>query len=297
MVEADGSRIIYIIETFRPKQWIKNLLIFAGLVFSQNLFNLEKFLHSFFAFCIFCIVSGVIYTINDIADMPYDRLNPLKSKRPIASGKISVSYAKLVVAIALPLSLILSYMLDYKFFWIVTVYISLQILYTFYTKNIPILDVISISFGSVLRVVGGTVVIDVSISHWLFICTILLALVLALSKRRYELVFSDNSLRPYRKVLEDYNLQLLDQMIAITTSAVLITYSLYTMSYETVERFGSDNLVFTVPFVLYGIFRYLYLVYKKGLGESPEGIFLLDKPLMIDITLWIIMVLVIIYLI
>lgn len=294
-MEVNSSRIIYIIETFRLRQWIKNLLIFAGLIFSQNLFNPEKFLHSFLAFCIFCIVSGIVYTINDIIDLPYDRVNPLKSKRPIASGKLKVSLAKLIVSILLPLSLIFSYILDFRFFLVVAIYISLQILYTFYLKNIPILDVISISLGSVLRVIGGTVVIDVSISHWLFICTILLALLLAFSKRRYELVLLENNLASRRKVLEDYNLQLLDQMIAVTTASVLITYSLYTMSYETIEKFGSDNLVFTVPFVLYGIFRYLYLVYKKGFGESPEGIFILDKSLMIDIILWIIVVLVIIY--
>lgn len=291
----DKLALIYIIETFRPRQWVKNILIFAGLIFSKNLFNLEKFLSSFLAFLIFCLVSGIVYTINDIIDLPYDKINPLKRKRPLASGRLKIFYAKLAVAILLPLSLAVSYLFNYKFFLIVIGYILLQTLYTLYIKNLPILDILSISFGSLLRVIAGTVVIDVSISSWLIICTLLLALLLALSKRRYELVTLNIALESKRKVLKDYDLQLLDQMITITTASVLITYSLYTMSQETIERFGTSNLVFTVPFVLYGIFRYLYMVYKKGFGESPEGAFLADKPLMIDVILWIIMVFVIIY--
>lgn len=291
----DKLALIYIIETFRPRQWVKNILIFAGLIFSKNLFNPEKFLSSFLAFLIFCLVSGIVYTINDIIDLPYDKINPLKRKRPLASGRLKIFYAKLAVAILLPLSLAVSYLFNYKFFLIVIGYILLQTLYTLYIKNLPILDILSISFGSLLRVIAGTVVIDVSISSWLIICTLLLALLLALSKRRYELVTLNIALESKRKVLKDYDLQLLDQMITITTASVLITYSLYTMSQETIERFGTSNLVFTVPFVLYGIFRYLYMVYKKGFGESPEGAFLADKPLMIDVILWIIMVFVIIY--
>lgn len=290
----DKSSIIYIIETLRPRQWVKNFLIFAGLIFSQNLFNPEKFLYSLLAFLLFCLVSGIVYTVNDIIDLPYDKVNPLKSKRPLASGRLKVSYARLAVAILLPLSLIGSYLLHRRFFMVVAGYILLQILYTLYIKDIPILDVLSISFGSLLRVVAGTVVIDVSISSWLIICTILLALLLALSKRRYELInLEDAGVK--RKVLKDYDLQLLDQMINITTSSVLIAYTLYTMSQRTIERFDTSDLLFTVPFVLYGLFRYLYLIYRRGFGESPEEAFIIDKPLMIDIILWIIMVFVIIY--
>lgn len=292
----DDSLLTNIIKSLRPRQWIKNLLIFAGLIFSQNLFNIHMVSETILAFFIFCIVSGAIYILNDIIDLPFDRINPLKAKRPLASGKLSVTCAKLTVSVLIPLSLLGAYLLNHRFFIVVLSYIVLQVLYSFYLKNIPILDIFSISFGSVLRVIAGTVVINVSISSWLLICTILLALLLALSKRRYELTVFDEDARSKRKVLGEYTPYLLDQMISVVTSSVLITYSLYTMSQETVERFGNRYLVVTVPFVLYGIFRYLYLIYRKGLGDSPEGIFLLDRPLLIDIVLWIISVLLVIYL-
>lgn len=293
---SDDSVIVNIIKSLRPKQWVKNLLVFAGLVFSQNLFNIEMLLYTILVFFIFCIVSGAIYILNDIIDLPFDRANPLKAKRPIAGGRLKVSYAKLTVSILIPLSLLVSYLLNHKLFLVILSYIVLQVLYSLYLKNVPILDIFSISFGSVLRVVAGTVVINVTISSWLLICTILLALLLALSKRRYELVVFEKEAKSKRLVLEEYSPYLLDQMISIVTSSILITYSLYTMSQETIEKFGSRNLIFTVPFVLYGIFRYLYLIYKKGLGDSPEGIFLADKPLLIDIGIWILSVLVVIYL-
>lgn len=293
---SDDSVIVNIIKSLRPKQWIKNLLVFAGLVFSQNLFNTGMVLHTVSVFFIFCVVSGAIYILNDIIDLPLDRANPLKAKRPIAGGKLKVSYAKLTVSILIPVALLATYLLNHHLFLVVLSYVILQVLYSLYLKNIPILDIFSISFGSVLRVVAGTVVINVTISSWLLICTILLALLLALSKRRYELVVFEREAKNRRLVLEEYSPHLLDQMISIVTSSILITYSLYTTSQETIEKFGTRNLIFTIPFVLYGIFRYLYLIYKKGLGDSPEGIFLVDKPLLIDIGLWILSVLIVIYL-
>lgn len=293
---VDNSILFNIVKSLRPKQWIKNLLVFAGLVFSQNLFNLNALLVVIYAFFIFCIVSGAIYILNDIIDLPFDRVNPLKAKRPIAGGKLKVSHAKLSVYILLPLSLLFSYLLNYQFFIVVLSYVILQVFYSFYLKNIPILDIFAIALGSVLRVVGGTVVIDVTISSWLLVCTILLALLLALSKRRHELVSFEEDARNKRRVLGEYNTYLLDQMISVVTSSVLITYSLYTMSEETVEKFGTRDLVFTVPFVLYGIFRFLYLIYRKDLGDSPESLLLLDRPLLIDVSLWIITVLIVIYL-
>lgn len=292
----DEAVIVNIIKSLRPKQWIKNLLVFAGLVFSQNLFNLDPFLITVYAFFIFCVVSGSIYILNDIIDLPFDRFNPLKAKRPLASGKLKVSYAKLSISILIPLSLLFAYLLKYQFFLVVLSYVVLQIFYSFYLKNIPILDIFAIAFGSVLRVVGGAIVINVTISSWLLVCTILLALLLALSKRRYELVAFEEEAKSKRRVLGEYNTHLLDQMISVVTSSVLITYSLYTMSEETVTRFGTRDLIFTIPFVLYGIFRFLYLIYRKDLGDSPEGLLLLDRPLLINVSLWIITVLIVIYL-
>lgn len=292
----DDSVLFNIIESLRPRQWIKNLLVFAGLIFSQNLFHLDALLTTIYAFFIFCIVSGSIYILNDIIDLPFDRTNPLKAKRPLASGKLKVSYAKIAVLILIPISLLFAYLLNPRFFVVVLSYIVLQVSYSFYLKNIPILDIFAIALGSILRVVGGTVIINVSISSWLLVCTILLALLLALSKRRYELIIFEAEARNRRKVLAEYSTYLLDQMISVVTSSVLITYSLYTMSQETVERFGSRDLIFTIPFVLYGIFRFLYLVYRKDLGDSPEGLLLLDRPLLIDVSLWVVTVLVVIYL-
>ncbi|MBC7321050.1 decaprenyl-phosphate phosphoribosyltransferase [bacterium] len=292
----DDSVVVNIIKSLRPRQWIKNLLVFAGLVFSKNLFNLDAFFITVYAFFIFCVISGSIYILNDIIDLPFDRVNPLKAKRPIARGKLKVSYAKLTISILIPTFLLFAYLLNHQFFLVVLSYVILQGFYSLYLKNIPILDIFAIALGSVLRVVGGTVVINVSISSWLLVCTILLALLLALSKRRYELIAFEKDARNKRRVLAEYNTYLLDQMISVVTSSVLITYSLYTMSQETVERFGSRDLIFTVPFVLYGIFRFLYLIYRKDLGDSPEGLLLLDKPLLINVSLWVITVLVVIYL-
>ncbi|MCX7796906.1 MAG: decaprenyl-phosphate phosphoribosyltransferase [bacterium] len=293
---GNDSVVINVVKSLRPKQWIKNLLVFAGLVFSQNLFNLEAFLTTICAFFIFCLVSGSIYILNDIVDLPFDRANPLKAKRPLASGKLKITHAKLAVFILAPIALLFAYLLDYQFLLVVLLYIILQVFYSFYLKNIPIIDILVIALGSILRVIGGAIVINVTISSWLLICTILLALLLALSKRRYELVVFDEEARNKRNVLGEYNTYLLDQMISVVTSSVLIAYSLYTMSEETVERFGTRSLIFTVPFVLYGLFRFLYLIYRKDLGDSPEGLLLLDKPLLIDVSLWILTVLILIYL-
>jgi 4-hydroxybenzoate polyprenyltransferase len=297
-VYGDGysKSILFIVESLRPKQWIKNFLVFAGILFSKNLFNSPMLLDVISAFFIFCLSSGVIYIINDIADVEKDRLNPLKANRPIASGRLKVRDAKIVVAILLPICLVISYSMGLEFFLVVISYILLQILYSFYLKNIPILDIFSISLGSVLRVVGGVVVINVEISSWLFICTILLALFLAISKRRYELIALDQEAKNHRKVLAEYSPNLLDQMISVVTTSLLVTYTMYTISEETVTRFGTKYLVFTVPFVLYGIFRYLYLMYQKGFGGSPESAIISDRPLMINVILWIIIVLILIYL-
>ncbi|MGB9682325.1 MAG: decaprenyl-phosphate phosphoribosyltransferase [bacterium] len=288
--------ILAIIETLRPKQWIKNFLVFAGIIFSKNLFNVSMLLDVILTFFIFCLSSGIIYTINDMVDVEKDKSNPLKATRPIASGRLKIKDAKIVVAILLPICLAISYSMDVRFFLVVVLYIALQIFYSFYLKNIPILDIFSISLGSLLRVVGGVVVIGVDISSWLFICTILLALLLTISKRRYELIALDQEAKNHRMVLAEYSPHLLDQMLSIVTTSLLVTYIMYTISEETITRFGTKSLVFTTPFVLYGIFRYLYLMYQKDFGGSPESAIIFDRPLMINVALWIIIILILIYL-
>ncbi|MBU0897144.1 MAG: decaprenyl-phosphate phosphoribosyltransferase [Candidatus Omnitrophica bacterium] len=279
--------LILIWKSLRPRQWTKNLFIFAAVLFSQNIFNFPFLLKTIFPFFIFCFFSGCVYIINDLTDLEQDRHHPVKSQRPLASGKLKISYAIAALIILLPFLLGISYCLSHSFFWIVLIYFLLQLAYSFYLKDIVILDVFAIACGFVLRVVAGALVIDVEISSWLIICTILLALFLSLGKRRYELVALGEEASNHRNVLKKYSPYLLDQMISIVTAATVVAYCLYTVSEETIGKFGTRNLIFTVPFVLYGIFRYLYLIHQKNAGGSPENILVTDKPLMVGIFLWI----------
>jgi len=290
-----SKEAVYILQSLRPKQWTKNLFIFAGILFSQNLFKIELLLKTLWAFILFCILTGSVYIINDIVDREKDRLHPYKSKRPIASGKLTTSSALLSVFIFVPSSIFFSFILNKSFFLIALSYLILQVAYSFILKKIVILDVFAVSIGFVLRVIAGAVVINVEISSWLLICTILLALFLGLSKRRHELLVLEDGAERHRGVLNEYTPYLLDQMISVVTASTVIAYALYTMSESTIKRFGTKSLVFTVPFVLYGIFRYLYLIHQKGAGGSPETLIVTDKPLLIDIILWVITIGFIIY--
>ncbi len=275
-----------IIQSLRVKQWTKNLLIFAGILFSQNIFVPQMFLSVLCGFLVFCLLSGAVYILNDIADADRDRKHPVKCSRPIASGALSVKtavYAFIVIVVA---CLAASFYLGPYFFAAAVTYLFLQVAYSFLLKHVVILDVFTIAAGFVLRVIAGAVVIEVEISSWLIICTILLSLFLGFSKRRHELASMENGAHEHRKVLEDYSVYLIDQMISVVTASTVICYALYTMADETIAKFGTSNLIFTVPFVLYGIFRYLYLIHKKGEGGNPENILVTDVPLIIDIVLW-----------
>lgn len=290
-----GNIIEDIWESLRPNQWTKNLFIFAGILFSQNIFNFSLLLKVIFAFFIFCLVSGSGYILNDLVDLKQDRYHPVKSLRPLASGRLKKAYAISTLIIFIPFSLVVSYYLGKSFFLIVLVYLLLQAFYSFYLKYIVILDVFAIASGFVLRVIAGALVINVVISSWLVICTILLSLFLGLSKRRHELVAMEEEAQSHRKVLKEYSPYLLDQMISVVTASTVLSYTLYTMSEETIKKFGTRNLIFTIPFVLYGIFRYLYLIHKKGEGGDPENILITDKPLMIAIFLWVLTAGIILY--
>jgi len=270
----------------RPEQWTKNLFLFAALVFSGKLLEPNAALRSLNGFFIFCIASGSLYIINDIKDIHQDKKHPVKSKRPIPMGIISPSQAMGGALILLFISLIWAYQLNTVFFSITCIYIFIHFLYTFILKYIVILDVFGIATGFVIRVIAGATTIDVNVSSWLIICTILLSLFLALSKRRHEIVLLEKEAESHRKVLDLYTPYLLDQMISVVTASTLITYSLYTISPETVTKFGTKNLILTIPFVLYGIFRYLYIVHRVGGGGNPEKILLTDTPLLLCITLW-----------
>lgn len=287
--------ILAVIKSLRVQQWIKNFFVFAPLIFSQNVFNLPLLIKTVLAFVLFCILSGAAYLLNDIQDLNEDKLHPVKSKRPLASGKLEKKHAFFASLLLVLLGLTGAYFLNINFFVVLLVYFILQIAYSNWLKHVVIIDVFLIATGYFLRVIAGGLAISVQISPWLFICSILIALFLALSKRRHELVLLAKSAEIHRPILKEYTPQLLDQMIAVVTASTVVSYCLYTVSNETVEKFGTMNLLFTVPFVLYGIFRYLYLVHQKDEGGSPEALIIKDKPLLVDLFLWIATAMLILY--
>ena len=285
-----------IMQSMRPHQWTKNFFVYAALIFSQNILNLPLLLKTTIAFSAFCLISSALYIFNDLKDLEEDKLHPLKSKRPIASGKIKKSTAILMIVVLGLLGFSSALTLNKNYFIIILVYFLIQMAYSIKLKHIVILDVFVVALGFLIRVVAGGLAIEVSLSSWLLICTILLALFLALSKRRHELVLLEDVASDHRPILEEYSPYLLDQMIAVVTASTVIAYCLYTISEETVTKFGTTNLIFTVPFVLYGIFRYLYLIHQRSEGGSPEALIIKDKPLLIDIFLWIATAVIILYL-
>jgi 4-hydroxybenzoate polyprenyltransferase len=288
--------IIEIFKSLRPQQWIKNLFIFAPLIFSQNIFNRPLLFKPFAAFAAFCLVSSAHYIFNDLRDLEEDRRHPVKSKRPLASGRLRKGPAVGALAVIGAAGLALAASIDVPFLLMAAGYLVLQTAYSMWLKHVVILDVFVIAAGFLIRVVAGGLAIKVEISSWLLICTILLSLFLAMGKRRYELVLLDKDAASHRPILKEYNTYLLDQMISVVTASTLLAYCLYTISAETVAKFGTRNLIFTVPFVLYGIFRYLYLIHQKAEGGNAEKILLKDKPLILNILLYVLSVFLILYL-
>lgn len=284
-----------ILKSMRPHQWTKNFFVFAPLIFSENIFNFPLVLRSFFAFAIFCALTGAIYIFNDLRDVDEDRRHPAKSLRPIASGRLGKTPALTAFAFLCVLGLALSLLLSLNFFLLSLAYVLLQLAYSGWLKHIVILDVLLVAAGFLLRVIAGGVAIDVGLSEWLLICTFLLALFIALSKRRHELIFLEKDASSHRPSLKEYSPYLLDQMISVVTASTVMAYCLYTISEETIAKFGSSNLIFTVPFVLYGIFRYLYLIHQKNEGGSPEILLFKDRPFFLSILLWIFSAILILY--
>jgi 4-hydroxybenzoate polyprenyltransferase len=274
-------------QLLRPTQWSKNTVLFAALIFSKHLFVASDVAIVVAAFLCFCCVASGAYVMNDIRDCERDRQHPLKSRRPLPSGRVSRAAA---IAVALPLmatGLAGAFALGVGFGVLTAVYLALQAAYTFAFKDMVILDVMSIATGFVLRAVAGGVVIAVPVSPWLIICTFLLALFLGFSKRRHEIVLLDDRATEHRASLRDYSPYFLDQMIAVVTASTVVAYAIYTVSPEVREKLGTDRLYLTIPFVLYGIFRYLYLVHQREEGGNPTQLLLTDQPLLADVVLWI----------
>lgn len=285
-----------ILSALRPKQWTKNLVLFAGLIFSQNLGHPVLLLKTILAFLLFCLLSGAVYLFNDLADIERDRLHPQKKLRPVASGALPAKTALLLGLGLGVFSLAASFYVNFLFGLSALAYFVLMLLYSFVLKKLVIIDVFVIAAGFVLRAVAGAEAIAVPISEWLLICVILLALFLALAKRRQEQVHLTAEASGHRTVLTEYPQKFLDQMISVVTAAAVVCYSLYTLSPETTAKFGNSNLKYTIPFVLYGIFRYLYLIYRKEEGQSPELALLTDAWLLGDLALYVIAVWLAVYL-
>jgi 4-hydroxybenzoate polyprenyltransferase len=283
-----------IVVSMRPRQWVKNLFVFAGLIFSQRLFTASAWT-ALAGFAIFCALSGAIYLINDVADRERDRLDPRKRARPVAAGRLPVGVAVAAALVLIVGGLVSTAILSRAFLITALAYVVLLIAYSAWLKHIVIVDALVVAGGFVLRAVAGAVVIDVEMSGWLLICTILLALFLALGKRRYEYVALEQDAARHRPILAEYSPALLDQMIAVVTASTVTAYALYTMSPETVGKFHTRLLPATLPFVLYGIFRYLYLLYQRRLGGNPSELLLSDRALLINTVGWICAVLLIIY--
>ena len=286
----------YYLKALRPEQWSKNLIIFAGLLFAREFTNSALIFKAGIAFVLFCLASSAVYLINDLIDIERDRHHPQKSKRPIASGKIGKTEA---LSVSIPLMLISligsAVLLNEYFFTAVASYIVLNILYSLSLKKVVIIDVMSIAAGFVLRAVGGAVAINVEISAWLVACTTLLALFLGFGKRRQEIVLLEQNAAEHRGILDKYSVTFLDQLISIVTAATIIAYAFYTLSGDVKIKLGVRHLELTIPFVIYGIFRYLYLIHKKDAGGSPTRILYTDPPILICVLLWIASVLLLMY--
>jgi 4-hydroxybenzoate polyprenyltransferase len=275
-----------LVASLRPRQWTKNLLIFAGLIFSQGLHQPAMVARSILAFVIFCLLSGGVYLINDVMDAERDRAHPQKRHRPVASGRLSPRVALVVGAVLLVGVSAAGFLLSTKFGGVSVAYVVLLTAYSIAFKHVVIVDALIIAAGFVLRAMAGVVVLRIEMSYWLLLCTILLALFLTFGKRRHELLALEAGASNHRPILSEYSPQLLDQMIAVVTASTVMAYALYTMAPDTHARLGTTRLPFSIPFVLYGIFRYLYLLYRLDLGGNPSEHLLTDRALLIDIALW-----------
>ncbi len=287
--------ILPLMKAMRPVQWVKNVFVLAPIVFAEQLADPGLLAKVALAFIAFCFAASCIYLVNDLRDREEDRLHPLKKNRPIASGALPVPVAMAAAGVLGLLALGVSYSLNLTFLAILAVYIIINLLYSSWLKRKVILDVMAVSSGYVLRVMAGGAAIDVEVSKWLLLCSIFLALFLIFSKRRHELVFLAGDAASHRSVLSHYSPAFLDQMINVVTASTVVSYALYCVDQGTIDRFGTDNLIYTIPLVLFGIFRYLYLIYQQPEERNPTEALLSDMPFVVNVVLWGLLVLWIVY--
>jgi 4-hydroxybenzoate polyprenyltransferase len=284
-----------LVRSMRPKQWIKNVFVLAALVFAQKLRSPPHILTSIWAFASFCFLASAVYLINDCLDAGEDRLHPIKCKRPIAAGELGIPEA-LVAAFVLAFSSItIAYSIGLGFLLVLCTYLGLNLGYSLGLKHVVILDVMLVTAGFVIRAVAGAIALTVPMSHWLILCTTMVALFLAVTKRRQELLHLGDRAHKHRRSLSHYNVGFLDQMISVATSSTVISYALYTVSPEVVAKFGSDGMKWTIPFVLFGIFRYLYLIHVRHVPGDPTATLMGDVPSILNVVLWGMAVLLILY--
>ncbi len=284
----------HLLAAMRPNQWTKNVFIFAALVFDEKLFIPTYLVRVVAGFALFCLLSSTVYLINDLADMEKDWQHPKKRHRPLASGALSPNVAKVAAGVSPLIALPVSFWLSPAFGFIALIYLIINLAYSLGLKNLVILDVLIVAAGYVLRVAAGTVIIPVErFSPWLYVCTTLGALFISFAKRRHELLTLEASSGQHRASLEEYTQRLLDEMIVVTAATTIIAYSLYTFSAPNLPP--NHSMMLTIPFVLYGVFRYLYLIHVKNEGGNPDEIFLKDVPLLLDILLWGVAVVVVLY--
>lgn len=271
----------------RPKQWVKNFFLFAPLIFSKHLFDWSYVSLSLLGFAVFSVLSSVVYVMNDITDREADRLHPTKRNRPLASGAVSVGQASALAAVLFAVVVLLSGSLPLKFQILAAVYFVINTLYSFWLKRVTLVDVFIIAAGFMIRVVAGAFVIGVMVSHWLVLCTLFVSLFLAISKRRGELLLvQDAGGSSGRSVLKEYDLGFVDQLITIAAAGMAISYALYTVAERTVLVFGTENLIFTTVFVLFGIFRYLFLMKKRKIEDNPMTLLVTDGAMILNIIAW-----------
>ena len=278
----------------RPRQWTKNAFVFAALVFDEKLTQVPLLIETLAAFLFFCLISSTVYIVNDLADRERDQVHPTKRLRPLASGQLAPRFA---ISAAIGMAVIAlggSFAIRPELGWVVLAYLLLNLAYSFYLKNIVIVDVMSIAAGFVLRVVAGVVVVQVArFSPWLYVCTTLLALFVGLGKRRHELILLADNANSHRAILDHYTVPFLDQLISLVTSTTVVAYSLYTFSAPNLPP--NHSMMLTIPFVLYGLFRYLYLIHVRKLGGAPDELLLQDMPLLLSVVLWATSVVAILY--